>query len=590
MMAETERLCEYCSAIDFEQLRLPSSRDVQKLNEGQTIEPLFPPVIRYYDAAPTWSLGSQSRVERSAATCSFCREVSRVVETSGVRVTTPSVFEKDPICDVYFTESGSVLAPPGVTWKRCSKNLISKLPFNHERQWHQTWSDRLPYWRVSLRWTTPDHHGKAPVYRRLDPEVVELCECFQSIEAGVNERRNLFSGRERSPLIKPEQPRRWLHDCLENHNDCSVLKSKNEGVKLSVLRLIDTKAKAVVEFLQHRLGDTSYVTLSYVWGTTQQLMLKRENLFQLQSAGSLSGLTPQTITDAMSFTSDMGYRYLWADVLCIIQDDDADKSSQIQIMGDIYKHSVVTIVAAAGHTSNAGLPGIRTPRTAVQHKVQVEPASTQQAPLWLMSTVMPLSGTTDPFPYTYHLPWHTRGWTLQEKVLSRRVFTFTGEQLLWSCRQSQRWEETDTETELASLNWYSMDDADLRLHTDPGHIAEGNLWTLVHNFSRRELCFDGDAYDAFSAILREYEEMNDEQFVWGMPVSEGRFDSALCWVSFDTIVRRQGLTTLPTTPLETRVPFPSWSWLGWKGKIGPNWNLTTDVRYVFTCYAIALRP
>lgn len=115
MMAGTERLCEYCTAIDFEQLRLPSSEDVKKLNKGQTIEPTFPSFIKHDEYRPHWSLGSHSRTESSAATCSFCREVSRVLETSGVPVTAPAFFEKDPICDVYFTISGGVGAPPGVT-------------------------------------------------------------------------------------------------------------------------------------------------------------------------------------------------------------------------------------------------------------------------------------------------------------------------------------------------------------------------------------------------------------------------------------------------------------------------------------------
>ncbi|MCV5073228.1 HET domain-containing protein, partial [Escherichia coli] len=112
--------------------------------------------------------------------------------------------------------------------------------------------------------------------------------------------------------------------------------------------LIDTTSNSLVQFHQHRLRDIPYVTLSYVWGTTQQAMLKRENLLRLQLPGSLQGATPQTITDAMMFTSYMGYRYLWVDTLCIIQNDDADKMSQLQIMGDIYKNANFTIVAAAG--------------------------------------------------------------------------------------------------------------------------------------------------------------------------------------------------------------------------------------------------
>lgn len=110
-----------------------------------------------------------------------------------------------------------------------------------------------------------------------------------------------------------------------------------------------------------------------------------------------------------------------------------------------------------------------------------------------------------------------------------------------------------------------------------------NFRKLVYDFSNRNLCFDGDAHDAFSAVLREYTEMTGEQFVWGMPISERHFDSALCWESNGIIVRRKGLTTLPTTSLRTKVPFPSWSWLGWKGKydhlfiFAPTWGTYSHV-------------
>lgn len=103
-------------------------------------------------------------------------------------------------------------------------------------------------------------------------------------------------------------------------------------------------------------------------------MLKRENLRRLLLPGSLQGATSQTILDAMIFTSDMGYRYLWVDALYMLQNDDADKISQLQIMSDIYRNAVFTIVAAAGENSSSGLAGIRTPRTVIQRNVQVKPA------------------------------------------------------------------------------------------------------------------------------------------------------------------------------------------------------------------------
>lgn len=586
----TETLCEYCAAIDFEQLRLPSSKVVQELNKGKPIEPRFP-FIQYHvqrDGRPHWSLGTQSRIESSAATCPFCREVCRVFEAAEVRAKVPDVFEKDPICDVYFTLAGYIEAPPGVTWSRyqSSEKLLRQVAGRfHKKVYHLLslraqmlhFSDPsvIPHPRISLRWTVPEKHEMRWFQRYpISPGVIELFECFQSMDPVLKESQSLFGGIERPALIDMDLPRRWLKVCLENDGDLCAPKPNGRQIIVPIFRLIDTESNALVEFKEQNLDNIQFVTLSYVWGTTQQAMLKRENLLQLQMPGSLHGVTPKTIKDAMIFTSNMGYRYIWVDVFCIIQDDDEDKATQLRIMGDIYKNSVFTIVAAAGGNSDAGLSGVRTPRKAVQSKVQVKSASSTQAPLWLMSTLTPL---TDYFvPYTHDLPWHTRGWTLQERALSRRVFTFTGEQLLWSCRRCQRWEETETETSLASITFKNMEDAHVTLdgplkfdRSRESRDVQVKFWKLVFDFSNRNLCFEGDAHDAFSAILREYTEMTGEQFVWGMPVSEGHFASALCWEPNSAILRRKGLTTLPTTSLHTRVPFPSWSWLGWKGKVRP---------------------
>ena len=47
------------------------------------------------------------------------------------------------------------------------------------------------------------------------------------------------------------------------------------------------------------------------------------------------------------------------DALCIKQDDKEDKKKQITNMSSIYGAAVLTIVAGAGSSVNAGLPGVR---------------------------------------------------------------------------------------------------------------------------------------------------------------------------------------------------------------------------------------
>jgi hypothetical protein len=120
--------------------------------------------------------------------------------------------------------------------------------------------------------------------------------------------------------------------------------------------LIDVEEICIVEAPQGQ----EYVALSYVWGQAEMLRLQRSNLEFLQKRGSLNLMTmPATIADAAEVTKAIGERYLWVDALCIIQDDDADKTYFIPNMDTVYGCALLTIIALSGEGASAGLPGIR---------------------------------------------------------------------------------------------------------------------------------------------------------------------------------------------------------------------------------------
>ncbi|KAF6804772.1 tol protein [Colletotrichum musicola] len=56
---------------------------------------------------------------------------------------------------------------------------------------------------------------------------------------------------------------------------------------------------------------------------------------------------PKTIRDALEVTRGLNVRYLWVDIVCVVQDDEADRREQICQMDMIYGHAAVTIVAAS---------------------------------------------------------------------------------------------------------------------------------------------------------------------------------------------------------------------------------------------------
>ena len=66
---------------------------------------------------------------------------------------------------------------------------------------------------------------------------------------------------------------------------------------------------------------------------------------------------PRTINDAIDFVAELGIRYLWVDMLCLVQDDEDDVALGVRMMNSIYHGSYFTLVAGHGFDANAGLSG-----------------------------------------------------------------------------------------------------------------------------------------------------------------------------------------------------------------------------------------
>jgi hypothetical protein len=60
----------------------------------------------------------------------------------------------------------------------------------------------------------------------------------------------------------------------------------------------------------------------------------------------------------MQFASQLKFRYIWVDALCIAQDPPGTDVDQVQALDAIYHYSQMTIVVAFGSDAKAGLPGL----------------------------------------------------------------------------------------------------------------------------------------------------------------------------------------------------------------------------------------
>ncbi|KAH8654616.1 heterokaryon incompatibility, partial [Tricladium varicosporioides] len=87
-----------------------------------------------------------------------------------------------------------------------------------------------------------------------------------------------------------------------------------------------------------------YLTLSHCWGGGNNFKLQAGNLKHLKSEIPLDQL-PRTFRDAMVITKVLGYRYLWIDSLCIIQDSEEDWAQEAGRMAQVYGNAILNLAA-----------------------------------------------------------------------------------------------------------------------------------------------------------------------------------------------------------------------------------------------------
>jgi hypothetical protein len=148
---------------------------------------------------------------------------------------------------------------------------------------------------------------------------------------------------------------------------------------------------------------------------------------------------PRNFRDAINITRMMGFRYLWIDSLCIIQDSPEDWEMEAARMGDVYANASITIAAAVAQNSEAGIL-----QTGDREEALFEIPFNEHAPAEDTLLVYPKdqgSGRHSDEECFVKLIFAeypngvlaSRGWTLQERLLSRRMLYYGSKQLFWSC-------------------------------------------------------------------------------------------------------------------------------------------------------------
>lgn len=172
---------------------------------------------------------------------------------------------------------------------------------------------------------------------------------FQLINVDRHDRREFGSfgnGRLLGAVADPVRLKSWMNLCLCEHGAAcghpDLRSPYHPGFKV-----IDVQARHLVEAPPPHVA---YAALSYVWGTSKQLLNEeatRDRLVRPDGLADFHRDIPLTIKDAMILCERMGLRFLWVDALCIRQDDQQDKVIQIANMDAVYSRALVTIVVSS---------------------------------------------------------------------------------------------------------------------------------------------------------------------------------------------------------------------------------------------------
>lgn len=251
-----------------------------------------------------------------------------------------------------------------------------------------------------------------------------------------------------------ELARRWREDCLSWHWQCESWRENHlfpsrvidvgppDGSQQPFLHLPAPSDMGLYICLSHRWGGAK--VLQTVMGDPPGTPNGRTGTFSQFLSSIPMEAMPKTFRDAIQVTRALGFRYIWIDSLCIVQDRPSDWEAEAEKMGSYYRNAHLTLVAGSAVSADSGLffpmecPAVPCHIGSVSLELQncmcqIHGAEPHTFPLF----------AGEPQIYRGHLASSTRptcslddrAWVLQEEVLSPRSLIFTDEGLYWECTE-----------------------------------------------------------------------------------------------------------------------------------------------------------
>ncbi|KAI1440433.1 HET-domain-containing protein [Annulohypoxylon stygium] len=447
----------------------------------------------------------------------------------------------------------------------------------------------LGYTRLSL-WTNEGNAATVDISTRpyeLDPSTrasVDFARnCIQSCQNDHEQcRRSIgnIMAREGSASIDPDSiPSRLLY-----------LATKDSELQV---QLIGKTLPSAID--KEIVSHEGFAILSYCWGGPQPVQLTRDNVNNLGNGIPVAQL-PKSLRDAAWFTHEIGLKYIWIDALCIIQDDIEDKIHEISRMELYYGQSTVTICAASAAKCSDGFI-MRHKEDVASYKLgpiklQAKTSTGELGSVQAVAEVDYFNVQRPPEPIT------SRGWTLQEALLSRRILIFSSDHLYFTCTIANA-SCGGFEPILKPRVMTTFQSRVANVHTISGlrDYPVTFVWrNLINDYTQRFLGFPADKLPAVSALassLIPVGRKRNQQLVYlaGLMVDTSDPEN-YSWRN-EFLWRVHEMKNIRHIPIGS----PSWSWSSLDGRIiscsrypfSSGWNIAEEIQDIRLCeYGIDL--
>jgi hypothetical protein len=194
-------------------------------------------------------------------------------------------------------------------------------------------------------------------WRHESQPTSRLIGAIETTQVGVRPRSertaigHSIKGNSSSPEVM-EMLKSWDSYCRSNHS-CSLRSDLRQlPTRVIDVGLPDGSHGPRLCIPRGRKG--AYLTLSHCWGGQLMTKLLSSNVCAYEKAIEERTLPP-TFRDAISVTRKLGFRYLWIDALCIIQDSDEDWEREVSKMASVYRNCRLMLSATDSMNSNGGL-------------------------------------------------------------------------------------------------------------------------------------------------------------------------------------------------------------------------------------------